>query len=68
MSAETIFWIGHLPLMVLFLLGMGLVFANWLKGSVRGQAGASNGQKIGVLIRSVLKTIFSRKLLLLVKS
>lgn len=68
MSAETIFWIVHLPMMGLFLLGMGLVFANWLKGSVNGQASASNGRKIGAIIKNVLKTIFSRKLFLLIKS
>ncbi len=68
MSAETIFWIAHLPMMGLFLLGMGLVFANWLKGSVNGQAGASNKQKIGAIIKIVLVTLFSRKLLLLIKS
>jgi len=68
MSAETIFWIVHLPLMLLFLLGMGLVFANWLQGSVGGQADASNKQKIRTLTKSVLATILSRKLLLLVKS
>lgn len=68
MSAETIFWIGHLPLMALFLLGMGFVFANWLKGSVNGQSSLSNGQKIGHLVGNVLRTIFSRRLLLLIKS
>jgi len=68
MSAETLFWIIHLPLMVFFLLGMGLVFINWLQGSVNGLARASSWQKLTALIRNVLTTIFSRKLLLLIKS
>jgi nitrate reductase gamma subunit len=68
MSAETIFWIVHLPMMVLFLLGMWLVFANWLQGSVNGQAEGSSGRKTGAVIRSILRTIFSRKLPLLIKA
>ena len=68
MSAETIFWIGHLPMMVLFLLGMWLVFANWLKGSVGGQAGAGTGRKAAAILKIALETIFSRKLFLLIKA
>ena len=67
-TAESVFWIIHLPLMVLFLIGMWLVFANWLKGSVGGSAEASTGQKIGALLRTALKTIFSARLLLLIKT
>jgi len=68
MSAETIFWIVHLPMMVLFLLGMWLVFANWLKGSVNGQAGSSAGRKTGTVLRNILRTILSRKLILLIQA
>jgi hypothetical protein len=67
-TAETIFWIVHLPLMVLFLVGMWLVFANWLKGSVDGHTDASLGHKIGTLARVVLGTIFSARLVLLIKT
>jgi nitrate reductase gamma subunit len=68
MSAETLFWIVHLPMMVLFLLGMWLVFANWLKGSVNGQVEGSASRKTGAVMRNILRTIFSRKLLLLIKA
>jgi nitrate reductase gamma subunit len=54
--------------MVLFLVGMWIVFANWLKGSVGGRADASMGQKIGALVRVVLGTIFSARLWLLIKT
>lgn len=67
-TAESVFWIVHLPLMALFLVGMWLVFANWLQGSVGGSAEASTGQKIGALLRTALKTIFSARLLLLIKT
>jgi nitrate reductase gamma subunit len=66
-TAEVVFWIVHLPLMAVFLVGMWLVFANWLKGSVGGRADASN-RKIGALLRVTLKTIFSARLLLLIKT
>ena len=29
-TAQVVFWIVHLPLMGLFLVGMWLVFTNWL--------------------------------------
>jgi nitrate reductase gamma subunit len=67
-TAESVFWIVHLPLMLLFLVGMWLVFANWLRGDVGGHAAASPGQKIGELLRVTLKTIFSARLLLLIKT
>jgi len=68
MSFETIFWIIHLPMMVLFVLGMGLVLSNWLKGSADDAQGASSGRTLGVVIRQVLRTIFSRKLFLYIKA
>lgn len=67
-TAETVFWIVHLPLMVLFLVGMWLVFSNWLKGGVGGRTGASLAQKIGALVRVVLRAIFSARLVLLIKT
>jgi nitrate reductase gamma subunit len=67
-SAETIFWIVHLPMMAVFLLGMWLVFANWLKGSVNGEVAGSSTRKTGAVIRNILQTIFSRKLLLLIRA
>jgi nitrate reductase gamma subunit len=67
-TAETVFWIVHLPLMGLFLAGMGLVFSNWLRGSVGGRAGASPGQKMGTLARVVFGTLFSARLGLLIRT
>jgi nitrate reductase gamma subunit len=67
-TAETVFWIFHLPLMVLFLVGMWLVFANWLKGSVDGRTDVPLGHKIGTLVRVVVRTIFSARLLLIIKT
>ncbi len=67
-TAELVFWVVHLPLMVVFLAGMWLVFANWLKGSIGGRTDGSTGQKIGALVRIVLGTIFGARLLLLVKT
>ncbi|RLC76048.1 MAG: hypothetical protein DRI81_10780, partial [Chloroflexi bacterium] len=67
-TAEAAFWIGHLPLMILFLVGLWLVFANWLRGSVDGRKDASTGQKLGALLRVVLGTIFSTRLWLLIKA
>jgi nitrate reductase gamma subunit len=66
-TAETVFWVIHLPMMVLFLVGMWIVFVNWLKGSVGEQKNASTGQKIGLLVRNTLKTIFSARLFTLIK-
>jgi nitrate reductase gamma subunit len=67
-TAEAAFWIVHLPLMFVFLGGMWLVFANWLRGSVNGHPDASTGQKLGALLRTVLGTIFSARLWLLIKT
>jgi hypothetical protein len=67
-TAELVFWIAHLPLMILFLFGMWLVFANWLKGSVGRNEDTSPGQKSGTLLRIVLGTVFSARLWLLIKT
>lgn len=66
-TAEAAFWIGHLPLMILFLVGLWLILANWLRGTVGGKE-ASTGQKLGALLRIALGTIFSARLWLLVKA
>jgi nitrate reductase gamma subunit len=67
-TAELVFWVVHLPLMILFLVGMWLVFANWLRGSVGESADASFGQKFGRVLRVALGTIFSARLWLLIKT
>ncbi|RLC76646.1 MAG: hypothetical protein DRI61_12910 [Chloroflexi bacterium] len=67
-TAEAVFWIGHLPLMILFLVGLWLVLVNWLRGSVDGRKDASTGQKLGALLRIVLGAIFSVRLWSLLKT
>ncbi|MGD2147502.1 MAG: respiratory nitrate reductase subunit gamma [Anaerolineae bacterium] len=54
-TAETIFWIVHLPLMVLFIAGMGIVLATWMR------AGAQR-RSVGDLTRDVFRTVFSPRL------
>lgn len=66
--AEAVFWVVHLPLMVLFLAGMWLVFANWLKGSVNGCVETCPGQRLGALLRIVVGTIFSARLWLFTRA
>ncbi|HIE37523.1 MAG TPA: hypothetical protein EYH30_09790 [Anaerolineales bacterium] len=68
MSAETIFWIVHLPLMLLFLVGMGGVVGVWLQGRVEGQPEGSAGRKARALAGAALSAIFSRRFPLLVKA
>jgi nitrate reductase gamma subunit len=67
-TAETVFWIVHLPLMAAFVAGLGLVFSNWLKGSVGGRSGASPGRKMRTLARAVFGMLFSARLGLLVRA
>lgn len=67
MSAETIFWIVHLPLMLLFLVGMADAVGIWLHGRVEGQEETSAGRKFLSLLGAALKTIFSRRFPLLLK-
>lgn len=64
-TAELVFWVIHLPLMILFLAGIWFVLVKWLQGSV---GDASPGQKIGALLHIVLRTIFSARLWLLIKT
>lgn len=68
MSAETLFWVIHLPLMVLFLVGMVDVLSVWLRGRVDGLEDSSAGRKVGALLQVALSAIFSRQFLLLVKA
>ncbi len=68
MSAETLFWVIHLPLMGLFLVGMVDVLSVWLRGRVDGLEDGSAGRKAGALLRTALAAIFSRQLPLLVKA
>lgn len=67
-TAELVFWIVHLPLMVLFLVGMWFTFSKWLLGSVGGSSEKSTGRKLGTVLRVALGTIFSARLWPLIKA
>ncbi len=68
MSTETLFWVIHIPLMVLFLIGLGDVISIWLRGGVEGARAASAGRKFLILLGQMLRAIFSRQLLLILKA
>lgn len=68
MNYEGIFWIIHLPLMVVFLIGMADVAGVWLRGRVGGRADAPVGRKIMTLLGDALKAVFSRRLPILIKA
>jgi len=68
MNAETIFWLVHLPLMVLFLVGMGGVANVWLQGRLEGHGQRSAGRNALALLGATLSVIFSRRLPSLVKA
>lgn len=62
MSAETLFWVVHLPLMALFLIGLVDTTSLWLRGQVEGGSDASAGRKFFILLGRALRAIFSRRL------
>ncbi len=67
-SAELVFWIVHLPLMILFLVGMWFTFARWMNGQVPGQQEERWSQKLATIVRILLRTIFSARLVSLIKN
>lgn len=62
MDVTLIFWILHIPAMIVFLLGMGLTLSIWLQGTVNGRSDLSAGKKLAFLIRSAFAVIFSARL------
>lgn len=65
----TIFWIVHLILLGLFALEMLFILSVWLKARVPGLPGnASRWRKLGATIGYVLKLLFSRRILILLKA
>jgi heterodisulfide reductase subunit D len=62
MNFETIFWAIHLPLMALFLVGLGDLVHIWLQGRVVGEGNPSAGRKFLILLGRGLRAIFSRRL------
>lgn len=68
MSAETLFWVVHLPLMALFLFGLADVMGLWFRGEVEGVGEASAGRKFLILLGRALRAIFSRRFPLILKA
>jgi len=68
MDVMLVFWIFHIPAMLVFLAGMGLTVSIWLQGSVNGRSDIGAGKKLSLLIRGSLATIFSARLGALVKA
>lgn len=62
MDIMLVFWIFHLPAMAVFVAGAVLSLTIWLQGTVDGRSDISAGQKLLLLIRKALGTIFSVKL------
>jgi len=67
-NVETLFWVIHLPLMVLFLVGLADVVGIWLQGRVEGVGAASAGRKFLVLLGRALRAIFSRQFPIILKA
>ena len=68
MDVETLFWIIHLPLMLLLLIGLVDVAGIWLRGRVEGADGASAGRKFIILLGRALRAIFSRQFPVILKA
>ncbi len=68
MDVMLVFWIFHLPAMIVFLAGAVLSLSIWLQGTVDGRSDISAGRKLLLLIRKVLRTIFSARLGALLKA
>ncbi|MFN3761734.1 MAG: respiratory nitrate reductase subunit gamma [Anaerolineae bacterium] len=68
MSAETLFWIIHLPLMLLFLVGLADVVGLWLHGRVEGSGQVSLGRKFLFLIGRTLRALFRRRFSLILRA
>lgn len=62
MDVMLVFWILHIPAMIVFLAGTAFTLSIWLQGTVNGRSDISAGRKLGLLIRDTLATIFSARL------
>ena len=57
MNAELLFWIVHLPLMILFLASMGYVVRLWLKGALPGAPTDTPRDKIRWLLGRAVRSL-----------
>ena len=62
MDIMLVFWVFHIPAMIVFLAGVGLTLSIWLQGTVNGRSRISAREKLSLLVRSTLGTIFSARL------
>lgn len=62
MDIMLVFWVFHIPAMIVFLAGVGLTLSIWLQGTVDGRSEISVSEKLLLLARSILGTIFSARL------
>jgi len=68
MDIMLVFWIFHIPAMIVFVAGTALSLSIWLQGTVNGRSDVSAGRKLSFLIRASLATIFSARLGALLKA
>jgi nitrate reductase gamma subunit len=62
MSRLGLFWMSHLIVIAIALIGLWMSVSIWLRGKVNGRADLSTGAKIIALLRIALSTIFSARL------
>ena len=62
MDIMLVFWVFHIPAMIVFLAGAGLTLSIWLQGTVNGRSKISAGEKLSLLLRNTLGTVFSARL------
>lgn len=62
MDIMVVFWIFHIPAMLMFVVGFAFSLSIWLRGSVHGRNDVSAGRKLAWLISDIAATIFSTRL------
>lgn len=62
MDIMLVFWLFHIPAMIVFVAGTVFTLTIWLQGTVNGRGDISARRKLFLLIRSTLATIFSARL------
>lgn len=68
MRTEALFWAIHIPLIVLFLIGLADAMGIWLRGRVKDAGDLSVKRKFIILLGRAFKVIFSRRLFLFLKA
>lgn len=65
-SQLRIDWVSA-PALLVFCLGLAFASSIWLRGTVRGKAGLSLGQKMSYIVADACRLIFSRRIFTLLK-